>query len=110
MRSYWTDLVKYSYNLHFRIMIQRLKREKKLTNKALRVLLAPTVTRLDLEGVYLTNNTLRMVWTQCPHLQAVSLKDCGYIITDNVLANFTRVSKSGCMYENIKCINYNYIE
>ncbi|RUS79287.1 hypothetical protein EGW08_012942 [Elysia chlorotica] len=73
-----------------RMMIRRLKQEKKLTSKALRVLLAPTVTRLDLEGVYLTNNTLRLVWTQCPHLQAVSLKDCGYIITDSTLANFTK--------------------
>ncbi|GFS22052.1 F-box protein SKP2B-like [Elysia marginata] len=73
-----------------RLMLRRLKREKKLTTKALRVLLVPTITCLDLEGVYLTNSSVRLVWTQCPHLRAVSLKDCGYIITDNILAQFTK--------------------
>lgn len=73
-----------------RAMMRRLKREKKLTSKALKVLLAPTITQLDLEGVYLTNSTLRLVWTQCPHLRAVSLRDCGYIITDTILAQFTK--------------------
>ncbi|GFR96803.1 F-box protein SKP2B-like [Elysia marginata] len=73
-----------------RMMIRRLKIEKKLSSKALRVLLAPTITHLDLEGIYLNNNILRLVWTQCPHLKAVSLRDCGYIITDTVLAQFTK--------------------
>ncbi|GFO46498.1 DNA replication ATP-dependent helicase/nuclease dna2-like [Plakobranchus ocellatus] len=93
-------------------MIRRLKHEKKLTNKALSVLLAPTITHLDLEGVYLTNKTLRMVWTQCPNLKAVSLKDCGYIITDTVLAQFTknlqsleRLNLCFCSHLTNKCLS-----
>ncbi|XP_059175945.1 uncharacterized protein LOC131955735 [Physella acuta] len=95
-----------------RDMIRRLKRQKKLSNKALMTLLVPTVTRLDLEGVYLTKNTLRMIWTQCPNLVAVSLKDCGYIITDSVLNQFTtnlpkleRLNLCSCNHLTAKCLS-----
>lgn len=72
-------------------MIHRLKRQKKLSLKSLQALLVATLTRLDLEGIFLTNNILRTVWTQCPDLVAVSLKNCGYIVTDTVLVQFIKV-------------------
>ncbi|KAI8749271.1 hypothetical protein BgiBS90_032701 [Biomphalaria glabrata] len=94
-----------------RDMMRRLKRQKKLSHKALQTLLAPTVTRLDLEGVYLTNKTLATIWTQCPDLVAVSLKDCGYIMTDTVLNKFTqnlpqleRLNLCSCTHLSSKCL------
>jgi len=94
-----------------RLMIRRLKRKKKLTSSALQTLLVPTITRLDLEDVYLTNKILRTLYTNCPHLTAVSFKDCGYIITDSVLANLTknlphlqRLNLCGCDHLTPNCL------
>ena len=83
-------------------MIRRLKRQKKLNSVALTTLLVPTLTRLDLQDVYLTNKTLRILWSNCPNLEAISLKDCGYIITDSTLAKLTKVRHS------LSQINYSH--
>ena len=40
---------------------------------------------VDFNGVYITNKTLKLVCQKCPNLQSLSLKECGYLITDNVL-------------------------
>ncbi|CAG5133175.1 unnamed protein product [Candidula unifasciata] len=92
-------------------MIHRLKRQKKLSLKSLKTLLTPTLTHLDLEGIYLTNNIFRAVWTQCPHLVAVSLKNCGYIVTDTVLVQLTKnlpklqiLNLNRCNHLTVKCL------
>ncbi|XP_046559923.1 uncharacterized protein LOC124268943 [Haliotis rubra] len=71
-------------------MIHRLKRQKKLNNKALQILLVPTLEHLDLEGLYLTNNILKMVWIKCPNIKTLSLKNCGYIMTDNLMSQLVK--------------------
>ncbi|BFZ18501.1 hypothetical protein BsWGS_21540 [Bradybaena similaris] len=92
-------------------MIHRLKRQKKLSLKLLQTLLVATLTHLDLEGIFLTNNILRTVWTQCPELVAVSLKNCGYIVTDTVLVQFIKnlpklqhLNISHCKHLTVKCL------
>ncbi|XP_046335128.2 uncharacterized protein LOC124117349 [Haliotis rufescens] len=71
-------------------MIHRLKRQKKLNNKALQTLLVPALEHVDLEGLYLTNNILKMVWTKCPHIKTLSLMNCGYIMTDNLMSQLVK--------------------
>lgn len=82
-------------------MFHRLKRQRKLTVKALQTVLVPALTMIDLEGVFLTNNIMRTLYQQCPHLKAISFKGCGYIITDTVL---TQIAKVGCLdyYDTFK--------
>ena len=73
-------------------MLNRLARQKKLNNASLKVLLVPALEHLNLEDVYLTQNTLRIVCVQCPHLKSLSLRNCGYIVTDNVLSQLSKVN------------------
>ncbi|KAH9525420.1 hypothetical protein Btru_001398 [Bulinus truncatus] len=106
------DLEEFPDEHIIRDMIHRLKRQKKLTSKALQALLVPTLTKLDLEGIFLTNKILCAVWTQCPNVVAVSLKGCGYIITDTVLNKFTqnlpklqRLNLCSCTHLTSKCLS-----
>ena len=73
-------------------MLKRLALQKKLNNASLKVLLVPALEHLNLEDVCLTQKTLHIVYSQCPHLKSLSLRNCGYIITDSVLSQLTKVS------------------
>ncbi len=73
-------------------MIHRLKREKRLTNKALRCVLGSTIEHLDLEGCYLTESSIKLVRQKCPHLKVLSLYGCGYIMTDHFMEILLKVS------------------
>lgn len=72
-------------------MIQKMKRQSKLNNAALRQLLVPVLEHLDLSGVYLTDSTLKLVWRNCSNLRVLSLKDCGYIMTDSIMEQLVKV-------------------
>lgn len=72
------------------MMIRQLKRKKKLNGRMLRQLLVPVLEHLDLNDVYLTQSVLKAVWTNCPNLKVLSLKDCGYIVTDNIVETILR--------------------
>jgi hypothetical protein len=72
-------------------MISQMKRKKKLNVKVLRQLLVPVLEHLDLDSVYLTQTILKTMWTNCPNLRVLSLKDCGYIVTDSVVETILRV-------------------
>lgn len=74
-------------------MIHRLKRQKKLNNSTLRQLLVPILEHLDLDGVYVTEGTIKLIWRSCPNLKVISLKDCGYVSTDNLMEQLLKVSK-----------------
>lgn len=71
-------------------MIQKMKRQSKLNNAALRQLLVPALEHLDLSGVYITDSTLKLVWKNCPNLRVLSLKDCGYIVTDSIMEQLVK--------------------
>jgi len=73
-------------------MIHRLKRQKKLNNNTLRHLLVPALEHLDLDNTYVTEGTLKVIWSSCPHLRVLSLKDCGYLITDNIMEQMLKVN------------------
>lgn len=72
-------------------MIQKMKRQNKLNNAALRQLLVPVLEHLDLSGVYITDSTLKLVWRNCSNLRVLSLKDCGYIMTDSIMEQLVKV-------------------
>ncbi|XP_062588055.1 F-box and leucine-rich repeat protein 13-like [Saccostrea cucullata] len=71
-------------------MIQKMKKQSKLNSAALRQLLVPVLEHLDLSGVYVTESTLRLVWRNCPNLRVLSLKDCGYLMTDSVMEQLVK--------------------
>ncbi|CAH1801838.1 unnamed protein product [Owenia fusiformis] len=71
-------------------MIHKLKRQKKLNTKKLKSLLVPSIEHLNLDGVYLTEACLRMVPTGCPNLKVLSLKCCGYVATDHLMAQILK--------------------
>lgn len=71
-------------------MIQKMKRQNKLNNAALRQLLVPVLEHLDLSGVYITDSTLKLVWRNCSNLRVLSLKDCGYIMTDSIMEQLVK--------------------
>lgn len=75
-------------------MIQKMKKQSRLNNAALRQLLVPALEHLDLSGVYITDSTLKMVWRSCPNLRVLSLKDCGYIVTDSLMEQLVKVTAS----------------
>lgn len=78
-------------SLHSRMIFQ-LKRKKKLNTKNLKTLLVPVLEHLDLSSdVYVTQGILKAMWTNCPNLRVLNLKNCGYIITDNILETLFRV-------------------
>ena len=77
-----------------RELLHRLKRKGKLTNTALENLLGPFVETLDLEGALLSQKAPKIIVRQSPHLTALNLKDCGYIITDQVLIYLIKVSNA----------------
>ncbi|XP_076453105.1 uncharacterized protein LOC143288468 [Babylonia areolata] len=92
-------------------MLNRLARQKKLNNASLKVLLVPALEHLNLEDVYLTQNTLRIVYAQCPHLKSLSLRNCSYIVTDSLLNQLTKklvdlefLNLTGCHHLTDKCI------
>jgi len=73
-------------------MILQLKRQKKLTSKNLHQLLVPVLEHLDLScDVYVTMSILKAMWTNCPNLKVLILKDCGYIVTDHLVETIFRV-------------------
>ncbi|KAK7494009.1 hypothetical protein BaRGS_00014667 [Batillaria attramentaria] len=92
-------------------MLSRLKRQKKLSNRLLKVLLVPALEHLDLEDINLTQNTLRLIYQQCPHLKTLSLRNCSYIVTDNMLSQLTKklpnlefLNLTGCSHLTDQCV------
>jgi hypothetical protein len=45
-------------------------------------------------GVYVTEGTIKVIWRSCPNLKVISLKDCGYVLTDNLMEQLLKVSKT----------------
>lgn len=86
-------------------MIQKMKRQSKLNNAAFRQLLVPALQHLDLSGVYITDSTLKLVWKNCPNLRVLSLKDCGYIVTDSIMEQLVKVKWEGD-FSNIKAKSF----
>ena len=78
--------------LFFSQIFYRLKFEKKLTNATMPSVLGRVMDTVNFPGIYITQKTLNLVYERLPHLQALSLKDCGYLITDNVLSKLVKVS------------------
>ena len=75
-------------------MIFQLKRKKKLNSKNFKTLLVPALEHLDVsQDVCLTQSMLNTMWSNCPNLRVLILKDCGYIVTDNVVEILFRVGK-----------------
>lgn len=75
----------------FSTIIHRMKIQKKLNSKTLRYLLSASMHHLNLEGCFLTNGALKAIWARCPALRSLSLKDCGYVVTDNVMQQLLKV-------------------
>lgn len=67
----------------FREIIHKMKRDKKLSNKALLNLVGPGLELLDLEGSFITEKTLNIVKQQGYNLKSLSLKGAGYLLTDH---------------------------
>ncbi|XP_048770038.2 uncharacterized protein LOC125676182 [Ostrea edulis] len=71
-------------------MIQKMKKQNKLNNTAMRQLLVPVLEHLDFSGIYITDSTLKILWRNCPNIRVLSLKDCGYLITDNLMEQLVK--------------------
>ncbi len=74
-------------------MIHKLKRQKRLTNTALQGLLGPHIESLDLDGTYITEGSLKIIMRQCPNLKQLNLKECGYLMTDQLVQQLVKVSQ-----------------
>ena len=72
--------------------MHRLKRQKRLNNKALESLLGPYIETLDLNDTYLTEGSLKIIMRQCPNLKHLNLRECGYLITDQLVQMLAKVS------------------
>jgi len=68
----------------------RLKFEKKLTNSAMPSVIGRVMDAVDFTGIYITQKTLNLIYERLPNLQALSLKECSYLITDNVLCKLVK--------------------
>ena len=99
-----------TWHCHFEILnmflfysqiFYRLKFEKKLTNSAMPSVLGRVMDAVNFTGIYITQKTLNLVYERLPHLQALSLKECSYLITDNVLCKLVKVS---CNNDNLYSI------
>ncbi|XP_072043347.1 uncharacterized protein [Amphiura filiformis] len=71
-------------------IIHKLKRQKRLTNTALQGLLGPTIETLDLGWAYVTEGSLKIIMRQCPHLKELSLRECGYLMTDQLVQQLVK--------------------
>ena len=60
---------------------------------------------VDFNGIYITEKTLRIVYERCPNLQSLSLKGCGYLITDNVLQRLLKVRF--CFDYELEIVSFN---
>ena len=69
----------------FSSMIHRLRRQKRLNNKSFRCLLVPVIEHLDLGSIYITEATIKMVAQRCPNVRVLTLRDTGYMLTDNLM-------------------------
>ena len=79
--------------LFFRAFIHKMRREKRLTNTALKGLLGPNIENLDLGWTYITEGSLKIVMRQCPNLKQLSLRECGYLMTDQLVQQLVKVRK-----------------
>lgn len=80
-----------SYFISTSCIFYRLKFEKRLTNSVMPNVIGNVMDTLDFNGIYITKKTLKLVCVRCPCLQSLSLKGCGYLITDSVLQWLTKV-------------------
>ncbi|XP_077980003.1 uncharacterized protein LOC144435285 [Glandiceps talaboti] len=71
-------------------VVHKLKRQKKLTNNAMKCALGTSLENLDLDGVYLTEKSLKIITARCPNLKFLNLKNCGYLLNDQI---FTQMIK-----------------
>ncbi|XP_071848697.1 uncharacterized protein [Apostichopus japonicus] len=88
-----------------REIIHKMKRDKKLSNKALLNLVGPGLELLDLEGSFITEKTLNIVKQQGYNLKSLSLKGAGYLLTDHnfvplikKLGHLETLDISGCSH------------
>jgi hypothetical protein len=59
----------------------------------MRSIFGPVIEHLDLEGVYITEATIKLVASRCPHLKFLNLKDSGFIMTDHLIQILLKVIK-----------------
>lgn len=88
-----------------REIIHRMKRDKRLSNKAIVNLIGPGLEVLDLEGMFMTQKTLNVIKQQGYNLKSLSLKGAGYLLTDHnfvplikKLGNLETLDISGCSH------------
>ena len=81
--------VKHSF--FFSTIIHKLKKRNKLNNKTMQCLFSSCIEHLDFSGVYLTQKTIQMVTTKCPHLKMLNMHDCGYVLNDHIMENMLKV-------------------
>ena len=88
------DVRSYTYSvLSFSRIYYRLKFQKRLTNAALNSVLGLVMESIDFNGVYVTENTLKLLCRRCPKLRSLEMKGCGYVMTDRLLDTLLKVSK-----------------
>jgi len=78
--------------LYYRSIMHRLKLINRLNNVAFDSLLGRNIDTLDLSDAVLTVKTLKLLGQRCPHLKELSLKRCGYIVTDHTLEILLQVT------------------
>ena len=73
--------------------MNRLRFERRLNNRSLQCLLGEGLERLHLDRMYVTEGTIKLVTERCPHLKQLSLRDCGYVMTDHFMERLLKVGR-----------------
>lgn len=73
-------------------ILRKLKREKRLTNKALATMMIPSLERISLAGVYLTERSFDIVASQGKSLKVLNIRGSGYVMNDHILEKMLMVS------------------
>lgn len=81
-----------------REIIHKMKRDQRLSNKALENLVGPGLELLDLEGAFITEKTLNIIKRQGFNLKNLTLRGSGYLITDH---NFVPLMKKLSLLETL---------
>nr|XP_006821104.1 PREDICTED: uncharacterized protein LOC102803698 [Saccoglossus kowalevskii] len=73
-------------------IIHKLIRQKKLSNNAMKCMLGSSIEELDLEGVYLTAKSLKIIAERCNNLKRISLQNCGYLMNDQIFIQMIKIT------------------